>query len=578
MGDVTPLLKLNVPVFDQDPWDQEVNDNWATLDAAVGMFTMIPNLVGVWKNATAYTYGQTTIDPADSSMWSCAQAHTSSPTPLSFANERITYPARWAMLQSGAQYYAQQAYNSSQAAAASAAAAAASAATIGNALPISGGTMTGFIVLHHDPTAAMHPATKQYVDARVGGVGFLPITGGTLTGALTIGGNGALYSVITTANRRAIAFGYDGVGLYPEVDGVNLGYLATQGYVSGNFLPLTGGSISGAVTVGGTLQTLNTFILSSTLTYLQSTPSVVDLQMDSGGWRLRYNRSTGALAYLRGSDGAQLFGIDGTGNVNALGSISGTYGAFSGNMFIRGGALYVGAADRSRFISDNATFTALNLLDAYGWQLTWSSGVVTWTRYDGAGMFTIDPSGNVRAAGNVRAGAALSCCGDDMWMGNGASGREFTMSSGWFWDWNSSNGDLWWRYTSSFWAMAASISTCFNNLGPTGGVGAYINYSDIRGKRDIEPLPLGLDAVLKLEPIIFTRITNDKREIGFSAQDVAKIIPEAVRDFGILLPDGSGGIESDEPTLGMFIDPIVAAMVNGMKELTTRIIALESKQ
>jgi hypothetical protein len=29
----------------------------------------------------------------------------------------------------------------------------------------SGGTMTGFIVLHANPSAALHPATKQYVDA-----------------------------------------------------------------------------------------------------------------------------------------------------------------------------------------------------------------------------------------------------------------------------------------------------------------------------------------------------------------------------------------------------------------------------
>lgn len=34
-------------------------------------------------------------------------------------------------------------------------------------LPRSGGTMTGDIVLKGDPTANLHPATKQYVDARV---------------------------------------------------------------------------------------------------------------------------------------------------------------------------------------------------------------------------------------------------------------------------------------------------------------------------------------------------------------------------------------------------------------------------
>jgi hypothetical protein len=32
------------------------------------------------------------------------------------------------------------------------------------ALPTTGGTMSGYIVLHADPTEDFHPATKQYVD------------------------------------------------------------------------------------------------------------------------------------------------------------------------------------------------------------------------------------------------------------------------------------------------------------------------------------------------------------------------------------------------------------------------------
>lgn len=42
-------------------------------------------------------------------------------------------------------------------------------ATLGG-LPLAGGTMTGDIVLAGDPSAALHPATKQYVDAAVNGV------------------------------------------------------------------------------------------------------------------------------------------------------------------------------------------------------------------------------------------------------------------------------------------------------------------------------------------------------------------------------------------------------------------------
>jgi len=63
------------------------------------------------------------------------------------------------------------------AASSASAAAAAAQATANAALPKSGGTMTGAITLAADPVAAMQPATKQYVDAGVGGRSFRKVTG-----------------------------------------------------------------------------------------------------------------------------------------------------------------------------------------------------------------------------------------------------------------------------------------------------------------------------------------------------------------------------------------------------------------
>jgi hypothetical protein len=57
-----------------------------------------------------------------------------------------------------------------------------SSTAIDGKLDKAGGTMTGFIVLHADPDAAMKAATKQYVDARVAKAG------DTMTGALTLSG------------------------------------------------------------------------------------------------------------------------------------------------------------------------------------------------------------------------------------------------------------------------------------------------------------------------------------------------------------------------------------------------------
>jgi hypothetical protein len=82
---------------------------------------------------------------------------------------------------------------------------------------------------------------------------------------------------------------------------------------------------------------------------------------------------------------------------------------------------------------------------------------------------------------------------------------------------------------------------------------------------------------MQINPIRFTRVANNKQDVGFSAQDVQRAIPEAVNTLGIELHDGSGGIDSDEPSLGVSMDPIVAALVNGMKELSARLTALENK-
>jgi hypothetical protein len=52
----------------------------------------------------------------------------------------------------------------------------------------SGDTMTGALVLASDPTAALQPATKQYVDRLNPTGNFLPISGGSMTGSLVLKG------------------------------------------------------------------------------------------------------------------------------------------------------------------------------------------------------------------------------------------------------------------------------------------------------------------------------------------------------------------------------------------------------
>jgi hypothetical protein len=128
-------------------------------------------------------------------------------------------------------------------------------------LPTAGGTMTGPIVLPADPTTNLQCATKAYVDAHAGAGGIidapqdgtaygrqnaswihvLPLTGGTLTGALVLAAD-------PTASTQAATKNY--------VDTHILGDAAADGFNYGRnnnawnrMLGLAGGTLTGALTL-----------------------------------------------------------------------------------------------------------------------------------------------------------------------------------------------------------------------------------------------------------------------------------------------------------------------------------------
>lgn len=142
-----------------------------------------------------------------------------------------------------------------------------------------------------------------------------------------------------------------------------------------------------------------------------------------------------------------------------------------------------------------------------------------------------------------------------------------------------SNGN-WYNVNQNraFWILRGQTDwLAYNNVGPVGGFGDYQNYSDERGKENIAQAYVGLWEVLKLKPISFNRINTAIPELGFSAQQVKDILPQAVKPIGIILPDGSGGLDSDDPTLSVTITPIVVAIVNAIKEICVRLETIERK-
>ncbi|GEM_PF-1479013 len=88
--------------------------------------------------------------------------------------------------------------------------------------------------------------------------------------------------------------------------------------------------------------------------------------------------------------------------------------------------------------------------------------------------------------------------------------------------------------------------------------GAYSSSSDIRIKKNIEPITYGLNAILKLRPVKFTFIQNDQKQIGFIAQEIKQIMPEVVS--GIEGDLGKGEI------LSVSYPNIVAALTKALQE------------
>ena len=91
--------------------------------------------------------------------------------------------------------------------------------------------------------------------------------------------------------------------------------------------------------------------------------------------------------------------------------------------------------------------------------------------------------------------------------------------------------------TSGFNGAAIYGNTAFNTTVTWAGlfdgdVGAanYYSVSDRRLKKDIRDAPYGLNEILKLHPVTFKwdRPKNERVEIGFIAQEVRAVMPEAV--------------------------------------------------
>jgi hypothetical protein len=104
------------------------------------------------------------------------------------------------------------------------------------------------------------------------------------------------------------------------------------------------------------------------------------------------------------------------------------------------------------------------------------------------------------------------------------------------------------------------------------------NGSDARFKRDIQPIEGALAIVERLKGVYYRR-TDDasgRRQVGMIAQDVQPVLPEVVFENGASPPEASRlRIKEFDPVYGIAYANVVAVLVNAVKELTARVKSLE---
>jgi hypothetical protein len=115
-------------------------------------------------------------------------------------------------------------------------------------------------------------------------------------------------------------------------------------------------------------------------------------------------------------------------------------------------------------------------------------------------------------------------------------------------------------HTPSLWYWNAGSSTSW----ATHKASAWNTGSDIKLKKDIEPVPYGLDAINLLQPKKYKLKQDDSENLGLIAQDVEGIIDEIV--------------SSDDKTDTKFLNytQLIPVLIKAVQELSAKVTALEN--
>lgn len=454
------------------------------------------------------------------------------------------------------------------------------------------------VVLNPGGSAILYSNGSEIYSATSGATGsYLPLTGGTVSGPLTVQSSFGVSSSsqfngpVQLAGGATIPVGqflniYGGIN-FPPSSSLALGTLSVGGAsIGGNAIAVNGtSSFTGNVTLPGGNVTLTTGSIQvsngSAANSFNGTSSFQNVNITGTLTAATFNPANISLTGQLAVNGAGANSINGTTTIPSGAKI----------IMASGSTLDLSANPVTISLGSNAISTGGAISTTGAGTITSATSISAGTTISATGQLSggsITTAGNLTVASSYGITSGGAVTGSSINVGSGtatcgalnASGIvTVTNTSGIVL--NSSSPNISWKYNGSntfgtyasgtLFTISNTAATNYMTLSATAAsgisvTGAYNNVSDISMKENIADIQDALATIKKLRGVFFDWIgvDKDKKNVGFIAQEVNNVLPEVVS-------------ETDDGKLTVAYSSIVPVVVNAIKELEKRVIALEAK-
>jgi hypothetical protein len=480
--------------------------------------------------------------------------------------------------------------------------------SVATGLGLSGGTITTSGTLLVDTASASILSRQRAANtyATTSSLsGYLPLTGGTLTGAIQINTNttGLILNRTAVTNYTGVSYLTGGVGQWFVGMRENLSSNNYVIYNENGTDALTISKSNSNVLIGTTTDAGYKLDVNGTGRFTGDLKISGALIGGDAGFNIGIDYNTGGTPQFAfyGGTTAEKFKVTSTGAATFSSSVTA-----NSNSTINGGGVNTllvnansttntvkftstgGASSRmiselSKVEENSATIDFRTHGSTYGPETLFSSAAANTSMILG-----LPAAGAVFAIGNYNNGPMVLgtyntermriTSGGDVLVGtttNTGVGKvqvrdaPFEVINSYYWLFNTGN-------SSRYGLLNNGSGSLVLNLFGTGNVGSfnmatgvYTPLSDVNKKKDFEASTIGLNEILQLKPTLYRMKdeNNTNKHLGFIAQEIKNVIPQAYTESG----------EGKDKFIGLDYQAITSALVKSVQELSAQIKDLQIK-